>query len=331
MSRNEKQVEDFLRRTKFDDSPNYKHRDELEQRLVATLADSPRRENSRWNLRRIVIETKTHKRLVAAVVLIAVFVGMGQISTGRVMFAKVTETAKTGLARLKEFLEKESLRIQESPKPLPPRPAGTTTMPGEDIQGVPTVMIVVQVFTANIKSNKKLAGFLDTQAIQFVQAQSDPNLVYPTPSFWAKLSAEKTEAFLQYTKSHSDLRRIVSPRLLVRSGQEAFIATGTWASRSFEGQAIAIVPTIHGEDGRIDLNFSFIYAEVIQQGFEIRNVQMGADETLLVRTAVQSPKSRSLMARIFGKREETLFVLLEVKIVPPKDPNNGSPVPNATK
>ena len=340
MIENERQFENFVRQLKFDDTPDYRHRDKLEQRLLAALAQSPQREQSRLNIWRIIMQSWTHKRLVAAVLLLAVFIGIARLDTDRVVFGKmvvlgkITGTVKTGLAHLKEIVS-EIKEGKFAGKPLPPIPtdindinktveAGRTD---ESLRSKREVSANVQICAAGAKSKKKLQSFLKNQTIQFTQVKVDPNSSCERPTFWAKLDPNKTQAFLQFAKSPPKLQILASPQLVLEEGTEGIIYTGS----TVKGLAVSLVPTVLDDDGRIGLTFGFLFDadKDRQYGFEISKIKMGAGETLLVQTTMPSPETRSLIARIFrGREEETLLILLRLKAMLPEQLSSGEKRPD---
>jgi hypothetical protein len=68
MNDNEKQFEDFVNNIKFDDTPDPKHRDKLEQKLLTALGKQPRQIKF-W---RIIMKSQVTKLATAAVIIIAV-------------------------------------------------------------------------------------------------------------------------------------------------------------------------------------------------------------------------------------------------------------------
>jgi len=328
MIENERQFENFVRQLKFDDTPDYRHRDKLEQRLLAALAQSPQREQSRLNIWRIIMQSWTHKRLVAAVLLLAVFIGIARLDTDRVVFGKmvvlgkITGTVKTGLAHLKEIVS-EIKEGKFAGKPLPPIPtdindinktveAGKTD---ESLRNKRMVSADVQICTAGAKSNKKLQSFLKNLTTQLSPVEIDPNSSCERPAFWAKLDPNKTETFLQFAKSSPELTLLASPRLLLENGTEGIIYTGS----SVEGLAVALVPTVLDDNGRLCLSFIFLFdaGKNRQSGFEISNIKIGPVETLLVQTTIPRAERRSLIEKIFtNQKEQTLLILLRLKVMP---------------
>ena len=317
MTDNEKQFENFARKVKFDDKPDYRRRDRLEERLLSTFGRPSHRAHPGLRTWRSVTDSRMKRLLVAAAIVVGLFIGIGQFGAAQAVFAKATGTARTGLARLKQYLAR--LPSEEFPA-LPPAKSTDTRSPADrNIQDGPTLAVQIEVFAPEGKSRKKLARFFDSHAVQFTRAESDPNLVHPTPSFWATLSEDKTEAFLELAKSSQEVRRIASPHLVVKNGTEAILYVGTITPASVEGLAVAVVPTVRDDEGRIDLDFSFIFAKHSYRGFEIPNVQMHPDKTLLVQTAIPAARSRSLLARLLRSREETILILLRLQVMPPEE------------
>lgn len=74
MSDYERELQNFVRGVKFDDTPDYGHRDKLEQNLLVALARSRRQQDAPLNTWRIIMRSRTTKLCAAAAVLIAAFV-----------------------------------------------------------------------------------------------------------------------------------------------------------------------------------------------------------------------------------------------------------------
>jgi hypothetical protein len=322
MIENERQFETFVRRLKLDDAPDHRHRDKLEQKLLAALAQSPQRKQSRLNIWRLIIR-RTPKRLVAAVLVVVVFIGIARLDTDRVVFGKmvvlgkITGTAKTGIARLKEIVS-ELKEGKYAGKPLPAKPAdqNEVSKTDEELLNKPTVSANIQICTAGAKSKKKLQSFLKNQTIQFNRVKADPNSSSERPAFWANLGPDKTEAFLQYAKSSPEINILAAPQLVLVDGTEGILYTGS----TVEGLAVSLLPTVLDDDGRLCLTFGFLLdaGKDRQSGFEISNIETARGETLLVQTTMLLPQRRSLIARIFRRnKEETLLILLRLKVIPP--------------
>ena len=79
MKDGEKEFEDFVGQIKFDDTPDYNRRDELEQSLLAALANQPRQTDSPSQIPRIIMKSKIAKFASAAAIIIAVTLGLSTI------------------------------------------------------------------------------------------------------------------------------------------------------------------------------------------------------------------------------------------------------------
>ncbi len=76
MNDNEKQFEDFVRKIKFDDTPDPNHRDKLEQDLLAALAKRPRRKESPLTIWRTIMKSSITKLATAAAVILIIVLGI---------------------------------------------------------------------------------------------------------------------------------------------------------------------------------------------------------------------------------------------------------------
>lgn len=76
MTDNKKQFEDFVRQIKFNDTPDPSHRDKLEQDLLAAMAKQPQQKESPIKIWRTIMKTKIAKLATAAVIIIAVTLGL---------------------------------------------------------------------------------------------------------------------------------------------------------------------------------------------------------------------------------------------------------------
>jgi outer membrane lipoprotein-sorting protein len=93
MSDNEKQFESFIRGIKFDDKPDYGHRDRLEQKLLAALSRQPRHKQQPLKIWRIIMKSRIIKLAAAAVIIIAVIAAINQfgVSGTSNIYAAVVE------------------------------------------------------------------------------------------------------------------------------------------------------------------------------------------------------------------------------------------------
>jgi len=88
MNDNEKEFENFVRGIKFDDNPEYNHRDKLEQDLLAALAKQPRQKDSPLIIWRTIMKSHIAKFAAAAVIVIAVLIGISTFN-GTTAWAEV--------------------------------------------------------------------------------------------------------------------------------------------------------------------------------------------------------------------------------------------------
>jgi outer membrane lipoprotein-sorting protein len=72
MTDREKEFENFVRDIRFDDKPDYNHRDKLEQNLLAVLDKQSRLKPQVLNIWRIIMKSQITKLATAAVIIVAV-------------------------------------------------------------------------------------------------------------------------------------------------------------------------------------------------------------------------------------------------------------------
>jgi outer membrane lipoprotein-sorting protein len=77
MSDNERQFKNFVSNIKFDDAPDPKHRDKLEQDLLAAIAKQPRQ----IKIWRIIMKRKVTKLAAAALIIILLMLGINYLGT----------------------------------------------------------------------------------------------------------------------------------------------------------------------------------------------------------------------------------------------------------
>jgi outer membrane lipoprotein-sorting protein len=78
MNDKERQFEKFVRGIKFDDAPDYSHRDKLEQDLLTVIKKQPRQKDQLFEIWRMIMKTKIAKLASAAVIIIAVIAAINQ-------------------------------------------------------------------------------------------------------------------------------------------------------------------------------------------------------------------------------------------------------------
>jgi hypothetical protein len=80
MNDNERQFENLVRGIKFDDKPDYEHRDKLEQDLLAAMAKQTRHKEQSFKIWRTIMNSRITKLTAAAAVLILIAI-VGWLST----------------------------------------------------------------------------------------------------------------------------------------------------------------------------------------------------------------------------------------------------------
>lgn len=94
MNDSEKQFEKFVSDIKFNDTPDYGHRNKLEQRLLAAMAKQPRQKPQPLKIWRIIMKSRIIKLAAAAVIIIAVIAAINQFGgfrTGNIYAAVVEQ------------------------------------------------------------------------------------------------------------------------------------------------------------------------------------------------------------------------------------------------
>jgi len=88
MNDNEKQFEDFVRQVKFDDTPDYSHRDKLEQDLLAVLTKQSRQQKQPIKIWCTITKSPITKIAAAAAIVMAVLIGISTFN-GTTAWARV--------------------------------------------------------------------------------------------------------------------------------------------------------------------------------------------------------------------------------------------------
>ncbi|MBN1127137.1 MAG: hypothetical protein JXA82_19195 [Sedimentisphaerales bacterium] len=112
MNENRKTIEQLLEDIAFDDTPDYAHRDLLEQKLLLHFNATRTRQDSRW---RTIMNRNITKLAAAAVILIGVFAGYTMFKgTGGVSWAQVREQ----VAAVKAVIYKAKINATENGQPF---------------------------------------------------------------------------------------------------------------------------------------------------------------------------------------------------------------------
>ncbi|HUS72580.1 MAG TPA: hypothetical protein VMY06_05885 [Sedimentisphaerales bacterium] len=112
MNENEKQFEKFVRGIKFDDTPDYSHRDKLEQDILVALAKQTRQQDQllaeTW---RIIMKSRITKLAVAAVVIIVLMLGINYLDTPIDGASTVFAAAMDSVRQARTFLCTEIFEV----------------------------------------------------------------------------------------------------------------------------------------------------------------------------------------------------------------------------
>ncbi|MBN2592699.1 MAG: hypothetical protein JXA81_04260 [Sedimentisphaerales bacterium] len=265
MTDKEKEFENFARDVRFDDTPDYNHRDKLEEYLFATLSVQFRQKPKNRKIWRTIMKTKITK-VAAAVIVVAMLVGVYQIDATRAAFARTTKIVSTGLAGLKEFILDMKTREPEPLSAVPPADSSKKTA----FKGR---RLLANVQTFSVESEQRnLQNFFEAEGIEWTLAENNPN------TWYTKLTPGKTERFIGMTQAASGLNLISSPAIMVREGEEAII--GSIGTEGQDAVAMALLATIPDDDDSIDLSFSFLHG---QNGFEVPSLRIDMDAAVLFR------------------------------------------------
>jgi len=301
MDENEKEFENFVRGIEFDDTPDSGHRNKLEQELLSTIAKQPRQKSQPLSIWRTIMKSRIRK-LVAAVVVIAVLTGIYQFGGGRAAFGQMTEAVRTSLARLKEFVLE--IRTREAAPPPPIRRVrhavrDVDTSKWSDI--IQYDLFLVQGEQADLRN------FFEKQDIEFTPTTNNPNICY------AILDGDKADGFIAFSQSSDELKLLATPRLILRDGKEAMLGSADLAGRG--GLAFAVAGTLSENNKHIDLSFSFYDGET---GIEIPSIRIKTGEAVLIRavkTATTTGDDSSNEEN--AKKENDIFILIRIKVLSP--------------
>jgi hypothetical protein len=239
-------------------------------------------------------------RVAAAVVVLAVLVGVYQFDGARAAFAQTTQVVRTGLAGLRQFILDIKSGKLEQPAPAPsaepsePRPAAQGNR----------IFAGVQVFSVQ-PGQRDLQEFLKGEIELVVPSGNGVNTSY------AKLGPQKTERLLALMADSEGIKRLSSPSLMVLEGQQGMI--GILEDGKPDALALAFVATVL-DDGVIELSLSFLHGE---DGFEVPNLRVGADEAVLFSLSTAAPAQEKQNGQDEPAGITNILVLLRTKVFPP--------------
>lgn len=297
MNNDERQFEDFVSNIKCDDTPDPSHRDKLEQDLLRTLTKQPRRKETPLKIWRIIVKSKMRK-LVAAVVVITVLIGVYRFGGGRVAIAQTTKVVRNSLAGLKEFILSMGTREPEPPSPILRADHGKQSSDAK----YKSILVNVHVYSME-GEQENLWDFFEREGIELVPAGNNPN------TWYAKLDPDKAERFTELAHITDELKLRSSPSLMLREGQEGIIG-----SSGNEDIAFALVANVLEDNECVELSFSFLYG---QSGFEVPNIRIKMDEAVLVRLVTTTVTEDKENDEDNPNRENSIFVLIRTKVLSP--------------
>ena len=252
------------------------------------------------SLWRIIMKNNKTK-FAAAVLLIAVVVGISQVGGARAAFAQTTRFVRTTLAGLKAFVSEMRSRepvgyIDESK--LPP---AKSVRPVPDVQG--TIISSKIKELAVVGEQNVLQDFFKSENVEWIQSENNANMWY------AKLDPIKTEHFTDFASTCEDLQLKSSPRLMLLEGQEGTI--GSLSAQDEDAVALALVATVLEDDEGIELSLSFLRGH---SGFEMPSLRIEIDEAVLFRFVKTTDTKESENDGSDADTENVIYVLLQIEV-----------------
>lgn len=291
-------IEKLIQRLHFKTSAEMHERtlnDAVEAQAKSKKRKSAKLKPSIW---RTIMKSPIAK-LAAAVMVIAVLVGIYQVGGARAAFAETTKAVRVTLSRLKEFLTE--IRTREAAPPPPIRRVrhavrDVDTSKWSDI--IQYDLFLVQGEQADLRN------FFEKQDIEFTPTTNNPNICY------AILDGDKADGFIAFSQSSDELKLLATPRLILRDGKEAMLGSADLASSG--GLAFAVAGTLVDDNKHIDLSFSFYDGET---GIEIPSIRIKTAEAVLIRavktvTATGDDGSNEEDA----EKENDIFILIQMEV-----------------
>lgn len=248
-----------------------------------------------------IIMKNDKTKFAAAVLLIAVLVGISQVGGARAAFAQTTRFVRTTLADLKAFVSDMRSRepvgyIDESK--LPP---AKSVRPVPDVQG--TIISAKIKELAVVGEQNVLQVFFKSENVEWIQSENNPNMWY------ARLDPIQTEHFTDFASTCEDLQLKSSPRLMLLEGQEGTI--GSLSAQGEDAVALALVATVLEDDEGIELSLSFLRGH---SGFEMPSLRIEIDEAVLFRLVKTTDTKESENEGSDADTENVIYILLQIKV-----------------
>lgn len=250
---------------------------------------------------RTIMKSKV-MRLAAAVVIIAMVIGIFQLDRTSVAFGNVKAAVRTSLSRLREFVAgmKEKQSIPSSSNTRTRR--SNVNRVSSDIQ---YKHILVNAHVLSIGGEQEnLRDFFDREDIKLAPVRSNPN------TWYAKLDLDKAERFTEFAHTNDELKHQSSPSLLLQEGKEGVLIVSNGA----EHVALALVATVLEDSKDIELSFSFL---LNYSGFEIPSLRVRVDEAVLFRLVTTEANKDRANDENNPDRENRIFVLIRTKVKSP--------------
>ncbi len=294
-------IEKLIKRLHFKASAEMHDRtlnDAVEAQAKSKKTKPAKIEPSIW---RTIIKSRMRK-LVAAVVVIAVLIGIYQVGGARAAFGQVTQAVRTSLTRLKEFvIEIRTREAAPPPRLAPVRHAVPMIDTSKCGYGIQYDLFLVQGEQADLRN------FFEKQDIKFTPTTNNTNICY------AILDGDKAERFISFSQSSNEIKLLATPRLILRDGKEAMLGSADLAGSG--GLAFAVAGTLVDDNEQIDLSFSFYNGET---GIEIPSIRIKTAEVVLIRavkTATATGDDGSNKEN--AKKENDIFILIRIKVLSP--------------
>ena len=251
-----------------------------------------------------IIMKNNKTKFAAAVLLIAVLVGISRVGGARAAFAQTTRFVRTTLAGLRAFVSDMRSRepvgyIDESK--LPP---AKSVRQVPDVQG--TIISAKIKELAVVREQNVLQDFFKSENVEWIQSENNANMWY------ARLDHIKTERFTDFASTCEDLQLKSSPRLMLLEGQEGTI--GSLSAQGEDAVALALVATVLEDDKGIELSLSFLRGH---SGFEIPSLRIEIDEAVLFRLVKTTDTKESENDGSDADTENVIYVLLQIEVRSP--------------
>lgn len=299
MTDSEKEFENFVRDIRFDDVPDYNHREKLEQNLLATLNAQSRHKTQTLKIWRIVMKNNITK-LAAAVLIVGLLVGIFQIDATRAALTRTTRVVSTSLAGLKAFLLDMKKQEPEPPSAVPPADSNEQEAV---FQGR---SIMANVYSFSVEANQgDLQAFFEAENIEWTPIGDDSN------TWYVKLDSDKYDKLIGLSTTATGIKLTSAPSLMVREGEEGII--GITSSEEQDDVALALVATVPDNGKSINLSLSFLNG---QNGFEIPGIRIDKDDAILFRLVTTASTSNGQNEQDDFYGQDYMLVLVKLKVFP---------------